>query len=48
LRFNLVGLPVLRKFNPAIQVQYFTGYGQNLLDYNVNTHAVRAGLCLFY
>jgi phospholipase A1/A2 len=48
LRFNLIGLPVLRKFNPAIQVQYFTGYGQNLLDYNVNTHAVRAGLCLFY
>ena len=48
LRFNLVGLPVLRKFNPSIQVQYFTGFGQNLLDYNVSTHAFRAGLCLFY
>jgi outer membrane phospholipase A len=48
LRFNLGGLPVLRKFNPAIQVQYFYGYGQNLLDYNVNTHALRAGLCLYY
>ena len=48
LRFNLAGLPVLRKFNPAIQVQYFHGFGQNLLDYNVDTHALRAGLCLFY
>ena len=48
LRFNLVGVPFLRKFNPAIQVQYFYGYGQNLLDYNVSTHALRAGLCLWY
>jgi outer membrane phospholipase A len=48
LRFNLVGVPFLRKFNPAIQVQYFYGYGQNLLDYNISTHALRAGLCLFY
>ena len=48
LRFNLIGLPVLRKFNPSIQVQYFTGFGQNLLDYNVSTHALRAGLCLWY
>ena len=48
LRFNLVGLPVLRKFNPVIQVQYFRGFGQNLLDYNVDNHALRAGLCLFY
>jgi outer membrane phospholipase A len=48
LRFNLVGLPVLRRFNPTIQVQYFYGYGQNLLDYNVTSHALRAGLCLFY
>jgi len=48
LRFNMVGLPVLRRFNPTIQVQYFYGYGQNLLDYNVNTHALRAGLCLWY
>jgi outer membrane phospholipase A len=48
LRFNLVGVPVLRRFNPTIQVQYFYGYGQNLLDYNVSTHALRAGLCLWY
>jgi phospholipase A1 len=48
LRFNLVGVPFLRKFNPAIQLQYFYGYGQNLLDYNIQTHAFRAGLCLFY
>jgi phospholipase A1 len=48
LRFNLVDVPVLRKFNPTIQVQYFYGYGQNLLDYDVNTHALRAGLCLWY
>jgi phospholipase A1/A2 len=48
LRFNLVGVPVLRRFNPTIQVQYFYGYGQNLLDYNISTHALRAGLCLWY
>lgn len=48
LRFNLVGVPLLRKFNPAIQVQYFHGFGQNLLDYNVDSHALRAGLCLYY
>jgi outer membrane phospholipase A len=48
LRFNLVGVPFLRKFNPAIQVQYFHGFGQNLLDYNVDSHALRAGICLYY
>ncbi|MGO9528557.1 MAG: phospholipase A [Verrucomicrobiia bacterium] len=48
LRFNLAGVPVLRKFNPAIQVQYFTGYGQTLLQYNQASHALRAGLCLWY
>jgi phospholipase A1 len=48
LRFNLVRVPVLRRFNPVIQVQYFYGYGQNLLDYNVDTHALRAGVCLWY
>jgi outer membrane phospholipase A len=48
LRFNLTGVPVLRKFNPAIQVQYFTGYGQTLLQYNQASHALRAGLCLWY
>jgi outer membrane phospholipase A len=44
----MVSLPVLRKFNPVIQVQYFRGFGQNLLDYNVDTHALRAGVCLWY
>lgn len=48
LRFNLVGVPVLRRFNPTIQIQYFYGYGQNLLEYNVTSHALRAGLCLWY
>ncbi len=48
LRFNVVGVPVLRKFNPSIQVQYFTGYGQTLLQYNEKSHALRAGLCLWY
>jgi len=48
LRFNLADIPVLRKFSPAIQVQYFAGYGQNLLQYNQVAHALRAGICLFY
>jgi outer membrane phospholipase A len=48
LRFNLAGMPVLRKFSPAIQVQYFAGYGQNLLQYNQANHALRAGICLWY
>jgi phospholipase A1 len=48
LRFNLVGVPILRRFNPTIQIQYFYGYGQNLLDYNITSHALRAGLCLWY
>jgi phospholipase A1/A2 len=48
LRFNMVDLPVLRKFNPVIQVQYFYGFGQTLLDYNVNNHALRGGVCLWY
>jgi outer membrane phospholipase A len=48
LRFNVVGVPFLRKFNPSIQVQYFTGYGQTLVQYNQTSHALRAGLCLWY
>jgi outer membrane phospholipase A len=48
LRFNLANAPVLRKFNPAIQVQYFTGYGQTLLQYNHPSNGLRAGLCLWY
>jgi outer membrane phospholipase A len=48
LRFNVAGVPLLRKFNPSIQVQYFTGYGQTLLQYNEKSHALRAGICLWY
>ncbi len=48
LRFNLANAPVLRKFNPAIQLQYFTGYGQTLLQYNQPSNGYRAGLCLWY
>jgi outer membrane phospholipase A len=48
LRFNLAGVPVLRKFNPAIQVQYFQGYGQTLIQYNQTSNSLRAGLCLWY
>jgi len=48
LRFNLAMVPVLQKFNPTIQVQYFTGYGQSLRQYNESSHAFRAGLCLSY
>jgi outer membrane phospholipase A len=44
-RFNL---PLSLKFNPTIQVQYFTGYGQTLRQYNQPSHAFRAGLCLWY
>lgn len=35
-------------FNPTIQVQYFTGYGQTLRQYNEKDHGLRAGLCLWY
>jgi outer membrane phospholipase A len=48
LRFNLADAPVLRKFSPAIQVQYFAGYGQSLIQYNEPSHSLRAGLCLWY
>jgi outer membrane phospholipase A len=48
LRFNLANAPVLRKFNPAIQLQYFTGYGQTLLQYNQPSTGYRAGICLWY
>jgi len=47
-RFNLAGVPILQKFNPSIQIQYFTGYGQNLRQYDEDSHAMRAGLCLWY
>jgi outer membrane phospholipase A len=48
LRFNLAALPGLNHFNPTIQLQYFTGYGQTLLQYNQKSSAFRAGLCLWY
>ena len=47
-RFNLVWLPWLRSFNPTIQVEYFTGFGQTLRQYNQSSHGLRAGLCLWY
>ena len=45
LRFNL---PPVLHFNPIIQLQYFTGYGQTLRQYNQHSSAFRAGLCLWY
>jgi outer membrane phospholipase A len=45
LRFNL---PRCFNFNPAIQVEYFTGYGQTLRQYNQYSDGIRAGLCLWY
>ena len=48
LRFNLAAVALFRSFNPTIQVQYFTGYGQTLRQYNQTSHGLRAGLCLWY
>jgi len=48
LRFNLAGVPWLRTFNPTFQVEYFTGYGQTLRQYNASSHGLRVGLCLWY
>jgi outer membrane phospholipase A len=48
LRFNLANVPVLYKFNPTIQVQYFTGYGQTLRQYDQISQAIRGGVCLWY
>jgi phospholipase A1 len=45
VRYNL---PQTWIFNPAIDVQGFTGYGQTLRQYNVTSYGVRAGLCLWY
>ncbi len=47
-RFNLAGVPGLRVFTPTIQLEYFTGFGQTLRQYNASSHGFRAGLCLFY
>jgi outer membrane phospholipase A len=35
-------------FNPTLQMQYFTGYGQTLRQYNEKSHGFRVGLCLWY
>ena len=35
-------------FNPAIDVQYFSGYGQTLRQYNQISHGLRAGFCLTF
>jgi outer membrane phospholipase A len=41
-------LPPFLGFNPALQAEYFNGYGQTLLQYNAYSHGVRGGLCLWY
>lgn len=43
-----VDLPKWINFNPTLQLQYFTGYGQTLRQYNDYSHGFRAGLCLHY
>ena len=48
LRFNLAEVRWFGWFNPTIQLQYFTGYGQTFRQYNQSSHAFRAGLCLSY
>ena len=45
LRFNL---PRVLHFNPILQLQYFTGYGQTLRRYNQHSAAFRAGICIWY
>lgn len=45
LRFNL---PRYFGFNPTVEVEYFSGYGQTLRQYNEISHGLRAGLCLWY
>jgi outer membrane phospholipase A len=35
-------------FNPTLQMQYFTGYGQTLRQYDEKSHGFRVGLCLWY
>ena len=34
--------------DPAFQVQFFDGYGQNFRDYNKIDHGLRAGISLWY
>ncbi len=45
LRYNL---PVSWKINPALDIQYFTGYGQTLRQYDQFSTGWRAGFCLWY
>lgn len=45
VRYNL---PRAWIFNPAIDLQYFTGYGQTLRQYNQASYGFRGGLCLWY
>jgi len=33
---------------PTLQIEYFTGYGENLRDYNVRDTGLRAGFSLWY
>lgn len=43
-----IDLPAWARLNPTVQLQYFTGYGQTLRQYNEYSHGFRAGLCLHY
>ncbi|HVM60700.1 MAG TPA: phospholipase A [Verrucomicrobiae bacterium] len=47
LRYHLPRLFHRFGFNPALQLQYFSGYGQSLRQYNRLTHAVRGGISLY-
>lgn len=35
-------------FNPAIYLQYFSGYAESLLHYNQKNNKIRLGLLLFF
>jgi outer membrane phospholipase A len=46
LDLSVTVLPWIR-FTPRIHVQYFTGYGQTLRQYNARSHGLRAGISLY-
>ncbi len=46
LDLSVTVLPYIR-FTPRIHVQYFTGYGQTLRQYNQYSHGLRAGISLY-
>lgn len=49
LKFDFFfNLPKFLGFNPALQVEYFTGYEQTLIQYNTYSHGLRGGVCLWY